>query len=205
MGTILLKRGSKGEAVKTVQGLLHLLKDGIYGPLTEEAVKEFQRANGLAADGVVGIKTWSRLLGTTLLPSKRVITEIIVHCAATPEGRDYTTADIERWHKKQGWSAIGYHYVVYRDGSVHAGRDIDTSGAHCSGHNTHSIGVCYIGGMDAENKKAKDTRTTEQKEALLTLLREMRKLYPSASIHSHRDFAKKDCPSFDATTEYAGI
>lgn len=61
----------------------------------------------------------------------RNIKEIIVHCSATPEGRDYTVADIDRWHKQRGWKGIGYHYVVYRDGSVHKGRDVSGIGAHC--------------------------------------------------------------------------
>ena len=73
----------------------------------------------------------------------RHINEIIIHCSATPEGRDYTVADIDRWHKARGWRGIGYHYVIYRDGSVHAGRPVEQIGAHCTGHNANSIGICY--------------------------------------------------------------
>ena len=83
----------------------------------------------------------------------RKITKIIVHCSATPEGRDYTVADIDRWHRQKGWNGIGYHFVIYRDGSVHTGRDVEVMGAHCTGQNANSIGVCYIGGMTADNKK----------------------------------------------------
>ena len=72
----------------------------------------------------------------------RTINEIIVHCTATPEGKDYTVDDITRWHKERGSKTIGYHYVVYRDGSVHEGRPLAEVGAHCKGHNAHSIGVC---------------------------------------------------------------
>lgn len=201
---IILKKGSRGSDVKVLQKALHLYEDGIFGSLTEEAVKEFQKANGLVADGIVGERTWAKInLG--LVISKRNIKEIIVHCSATPEGKDFTVADITRWHKDRGFSTIGYHYVIYRDGSIHNGRDVNVSGAHCTGHNSISIGVCYIGGCEANSKKAKDTRTEAQKKALLDLLKKLKALYPKAKIHGHRDFANKACPSFDATKEYANI
>ncbi len=207
----LYKRGSRGEIVKQIQIALHLYPDGIFGILTEEAVKEFQKTNGLIVDGIVGPATIAYLIPLRLKKSKRTIDEIIIHCSATPEGKDYTVEDIRRDHKKQGWSDIGYHYVIYRDGSIHEGRDVDLVGAHCSknGHNQHSIGICYIGGV--ENKpntpyallKAKDTRTDAQKGALICLLYDLKKLYPKAQIWGHRDFdSGKECPSFDARNEY---
>lgn len=137
--------------------------------------------------------------------TSRKITEIIVHCSATAEGRNYTVEDIDRWHRNRGFGCIGYHYVIYRDGSVHDGRDVDLVGAHCKGHNSHSIGVCYIGGLASDGKTAKDTRTDEQKESLLNLFSKLTKLYPSAKVYGHRDFAKKACPSFDAKKEYEGL
>lgn len=197
-----IKKGSRGEDVKVLQSKLNLLVDGIFGPLTEEAVKEFQKANGLIADGIVGTNTWAKL---GVSNNKRNITEIIVHCSATPEGKDFTTADIKRWHLERGFNDIGYHWVIYRDGSIHAGRSEAISGAHCTGHNTNSIGVCYIGGMDSANKNPKDTRTAAQKASLIKLLKELKVKYPKAKIHSHKDFAQKACPSFDATTEYKAL
>lgn len=202
-----LKKGSRGNDVKTLQRLLHLYEDGIFGTLTEEAVKEFQEAHGLVADGIVGQKTWEALQKGEkgLVKSRRRITEIIVHCTATPEGKDYTTKDITAWHKQRGFSTIGYHYVVYRDGSVHTGRDVNVAGAHCTGHNAHSIGVCYVGGLAKDGKTPKDTRTNVQKASLEILLRKLRTLYPTAKIYGHRDFANKACPCFDATKEYSKI
>lgn len=132
----------------------------------------------------------------------RQINEIIVHCAATREGRDFTVEDITRWHKARGFATIGYHYVIYRDGSIHEGRPLEQVGAHCVGHNKHSIGICYIGGCASDGKTPKDTRTPEQKEALLALLRRLKARFPNATIHGHRDFAAKACPSFDAFREY---
>jgi N-acetylmuramoyl-L-alanine amidase len=95
----------------------------------------------------------------------RKINEIIVHCAATREGRAFTVEDITRWHKARGFATIGYHYVIYRDGSIHKGRPLEQIGAHCVGHNKHSIGICYIGGCASDGKTPKDTSTPEQKEA----------------------------------------
>lgn len=135
----------------------------------------------------------------------RKITEIIVHCSATPEGRPHTVGEIRAWHKQRGFKDIGYHYVIYLDGSIHAGRDESVIGAHCTGHNRYSIGVCYIGGMTKDMKAAKDTRTEAQKKSLLQLLRQLKKKYPQAKIYGHRDFAAKACPSFDAKKEYAGL
>ena len=132
----------------------------------------------------------------------RQINEIIIHCAATREGRDFTVEDITRWHKARGFATIGYHYVIYRDGSIHEGRPLEQIGAHCVGHNKHSIGICYIGGCASDGKTPKDTRTSEQKEALLALLRRLKARFPNATIHGHRDFAAKACPSYDAFREY---
>jgi N-acetylmuramoyl-L-alanine amidase len=135
----------------------------------------------------------------------REINEIIIHCSATPEGKDYTVADIDKWHKARGFKCIGYHYVVYRDGTYHKGRDVSEVGAHCTGHNANSIGICYIGGVAKDGKTAKDTRTDAQKKTLITLIRTMKSRYPKATVHSHKDFANKACPSFDATSEYKNI
>ena len=126
----------------------------------------------------------------------REITRIILHCSATPEGKDFTVADIDRWHKARGWQGIGYHYVVYRDGSVHEGRNIAVAGAHTSGYNKNSIGVCYIGGVAADGKTPKDTRTAEQRVALRNLVAQLKKQFPKATVHGHYEFAAKACPSF---------
>lgn len=148
---------------------------------------------------------WPKGRKTTPRTATRIIA---VHCSATPEGRNFTAADIDAWHRKQGWSGIGYHYVVRLDGSIEEGRPRDAVGSHVAGRNSDSIGICYIGGVD-RNGKPKDTRTPEQKAALLQLLRHLKAVYRSQNpvIQGHRDYPRvaKACPSFDAKAEYASI
>ena len=207
----LYKLGSKGEMVKQIQKALHLFPDGIFGKLTESAVMDFQKSVGLKSDGIVGPATLAKLIPCRWKKSKRTIKEIIIHCTATPEGKDYTIADITRWHKERGFSTIGYHYVIYRDGTVHEGRDVNLIGAHCTNHNSYSIGVCYVGGLKfvpnvpINKLPAKDTRNEKQKAAMLSLLLDLKKLYPNAKIYGHRDFANKSCPCFDAKNEYKNL
>jgi len=127
----------------------------------------------------------------------RKIDKIIVHCTATPAGREVTVADVKAWHKARGFRTIGYHYLVYLDGTVHAGRRESEVGAHCLGQNARSIGVCYVGGLDAATGEPRDTRTPAQRRALRELVGSLRRRYPSATVHGHREFAAKACPCFD--------
>ena len=135
----------------------------------------------------------------------RAINKIIVHCTATPEGRDVSADTIRRWHvQDNGWSDIGYHWVIELDGSLQEGRKEHLNGAHAKGHNTDSVGVVYVGGCD-EDMKPKDTRTDAQKEELLCILQDLKGRYPKAEIIGHRDVANKACPSFDAKEEYKDL
>lgn len=127
----------------------------------------------------------------------RQINEIIVHCTATPEGRDCTVQQIRQWHLKRGFRDIGYHFVIYRDGTIHGGRPVTMTGAHCTGHNAHSIGICYVGGVAADGKTPKDTRTDAQRRSLKNLIERLHRMYPAATLHGHCEFANKACPSFD--------
>ena len=129
----------------------------------------------------------------------REINSIIIHCSATPEGRDVTSAEINRWHIERGWSGIGYHYVIRLDGTVEKGRDEQKQGAHASRHNANSIGVCYIGGMNASYTQPKDTRTKEQNAALVKLVFELKAKYniKNENIIGHNEVSAKACPSFN--------
>lgn len=131
----------------------------------------------------------------------RHINKIILHCSATPEGREVSVDTIRRWHLDRGWSDIGYHYVVGLDGSIEEGRPVERTGAHVRGLNSNSIGICYIGGTDATGSP-KDTRTDAQHEALDGFLEELLNKYPEATLHGHNEFSSKACPSFDVRKEY---
>lgn len=157
----------------------------------------------------------------------RHIDKIIIHCSSTPQGRHVTVGQIDSWHRQRGFRSIGYHYVVYLDGSVHKGRKESEIGAHCSGCNANSIGVCYIGGLAADGKTPADTRTDSQKDALSRLVAELKSRYPSATVHGHNQltctrlrhspgfnpqtcvqncvacrYSAKACPSFDVKAEF---
>lgn len=133
----------------------------------------------------------------------RQIKEIIIHCTATEAGKDFSVKDIRTWHVQKGWKDVGYHYIIRIDGTIEKGRDISKIGAHCKNHNSYSIGICYVGGL--LQSRPSDTRTKEQRSALVMLLTMLLELFPNAKIYGHRDFAKKDCPCFDAKKEYAYI
>lgn len=150
------------------------------------------------------------------------IDSIVIHCSATKEGVDYRVKDIDKWHRGRGFQMIGYHYVIDLDGTVELGRPLSMNGAHCNtaglsgeSYNKHSIGICYVGGLD-RNGKAKDTRTDAQKAALRTLVARLREKYPIKEVIGHRDASPdrngdgkitpdeyiKLCPCFDVKSEF---
>ena len=131
----------------------------------------------------------------------RYINKIILHCSATPEQRHVDVQTIRDWHLQRGWSDIGYHFVIYLDGTIVPGRPVERSGAHVKGMNMNSIGVCYIGGTDFHGKP-KDTRTQEQIDAMECLITDLFDQYKDATLHGHNEFSSKACPSFDVQDEY---
>ena len=135
----------------------------------------------------------------------REIKLLVINCSATRCNGSFPVERLRECHLQRGFRDIGYHFYITRDGEIHRGRALEKVGAHCRNHNTHSIGVCYEGGLDA-NGKPKDTRTLEQKGALLALLRELKRQFPKALVVGHRDLnPMKGCPCFDAVKEYSQI
>lgn len=248
----LLKRGSKGAAVKELQRLLvkagfplpKFGADGDFGDETNNALRAFQERFELVVDGLYGKQSRTALIQATtpakpgreepdksamaqtvvpfrpsandnakappnvaslrLLDTARRIDEIFIHCAATPEGKDFTVADIRAWHKARGFTDVGYHYVVYRDGRIMLGRPIGQVGAHVAGHNTGTIGISYIGGVSADGKTAKDTRTPEQRASLLWLTQQLATKHKVKRIRGHNEVAAKACPSFTVAKDPLG-
>jgi N-acetylmuramoyl-L-alanine amidase len=126
---------------------------------------------------------------------------ISIHCSATRPSQDVGAADIRKWHKAQGWSDIGYHFVIRRNGKIEKGRAVDAVGAHVAGFNASSVGICMVGGVSQKDfTKAENNFTKEQFAALRSLLTWISARYPKAKVRGHRDFPRvsKACPSFDA-------
>lgn len=134
----------------------------------------------------------------------RKINLVVVHCTATPYGREYSVDQIDAAHRARGFAGIGYHYLIGLDGTIRNGRPITRVGAHAKGHNAGSVGVAYVGGLARDGSPA-DTRTPAQRRSLLALLRDLKARFPDARIIGHRDVAAKACPCFDATREYASL
>lgn len=124
---------------------------------------------------------------------------IVLHCSATPSTADIGTTEIRQWHRTKGWSDIGYHFVIRRDGEVEAGRSLEEIGSHVRNHNARSLGVCLVGGVDAR-RRPKNNFTVAQWGALKDLLADLQLRFSSSRVIGHRDFpgVSKACPSFDA-------
>ena len=136
----------------------------------------------------------------------RTITLIVIHCSAVRPGQQSSAKKINDWHHDRGFqNGIGYHFVVRRDGSIELGRPLEMIGAHVVGHNRHSIGICYEGGLNSFGEDA-DTRTPEQKVTLRKLLEELHQMFPKALIVGHRDLNPgKKCPCYDVISEYRDL
>lgn len=146
---------------------------------------------------------------------KREINKVIIHCTATSFYQRVTVGDVTDWHKKKGWTDIGYHYFIDLEGKIFVGRPLKTQGAHCKHHNKDSIGICYEGGLDQFGHPS-DTRSAAQKLALWSLVTLLMLQFPGATVHGHRELSEdknhdgiinpdeytKACPCFDAHSEW---
>ena len=134
----------------------------------------------------------------------RHIDEIIIHCTATrPDWWTGTSAqvktnEVRNWHTSKGWSDIGYHYLIDRDGTVVTGRPLDRTGAHVKGHNTGTVGISLFGGFGGSaGDSFADNFTEDQERALLDLIAKLKADYPSITkISGHNQYAAKACPCF---------
>lgn len=208
-------------ALRYLQQFLKLEPDGKAGPQTQAAIRQAlkpasnnakQEPDKSAMGQVVPIKAPvsavaappPNVASLKLLDTVRFIDEIIFHCAATPEGKDYTVDDIRAWHKARDFIDVGYHFIIYRDGRIMLGRPIGQIGSHVAGHNTGTIGVVYIGGVSADGKTAKDTRTAAQRSSLLWLKQQLAAKFKIKKFKGHNQYANKACPSFNVPTDELG-
>ena len=205
--------------------------DGLMGGNTMAAIRAFQASRGLAQTGMPNPATRSALAQPARAPvtavaevaatpvaepqrrlflinqqrATRPISEIIIHCTATPEGREVSVETIRGWHKGQGWKDIGYHWVVGLDGVPRPGRPEAQVGSHVKGRNTGTLGVVYVGGVARDGRTPKDTRTPAQREGLKVIVSALLDRYPGINrISGHNEFAAKACPSFDVPGDEIG-
>lgn len=210
------------KAVRHIQDRLGLVVDGKAGPATQKALTQLNAApkparaepdkaamqtpavvlhSGTSATG----KAPDNFDASKIVNTSRALSEIILHCTATPEGKHFTVDDVRSWHKQRGFSDVGYHFLVYPDGRIMLGRPLGQIGSHVSGKNTGTIGIAYFGGITADNKAPKDTRTAEQKASMLWLVAELKKKYPSIrKITGHNQYANKACPCFSVPNDAIG-
>ncbi|WP_455765765.1 peptidoglycan recognition protein family protein [Paraprevotella clara] len=136
---------------------------------------------------------------------------LVLHCTATPEGREVSSSDIRHWHTDpvskggRGWKQVGYTDMIHLDGKVerlvknNEDANVDpweiTNGV--AGKNSVSRHVVYVGGVGKDGKTAKDTRTPQQLKALEEYVKDFHKRFPSVRIVGHNELAAKACPSFD--------
>lgn len=140
---------------------------------------------------------------------------IVLHCSATRRAQDIGRQQLEEWHLARGFSSIGYHFVIRRNGDLEAGRPLEEIGAHVEGFNSRSVGVCMVGGLDDAGQpfaNEPDQFTAAQWQTARTVIAFLRKLYPLARVCGHRDLSPdanndgkiqprewlKTCPGFDA-------
>lgn len=199
----------------------------------KQKTEAIQLAVGAGVDGDYGNETADKIMAklnisTALTPVNSAsmvqgnatgIKRIFIHCSATPEGRHVTRETIKGWHLANGWKDIGYHYIIYLDGTIVRGRNENVTGSHVAGWNTGSIAICYVGGLTADAKKSKDTRTDAQKAAMAGLVKDLVKAYPGVDVLGHRDASPdknkdgkitpnewlKDCPCFDVREWWKGV
>ena len=132
----------------------------------------------------------------------RDISFIAIHCSATPQTTTVESIN-SYWKRILGWRAPGYHFIIKANGDIIQLLPIEQISNGVAGFNKNTINICYIGGVDKNNKPI-DNRTKEQKASLIKIIKEMKALFPTAIVKGHYQFpnVKKACPSFDAFSEY---
>lgn len=122
--------------------------------------------------------------------------KIFVHCSATRASQNIGVEEIRQWHINQGWEDVGYHFIIRRDGVLEAGREESLIGSHVRYHNSTSVGVCLVGGVD-DNMRPEANFTDKQMTTLRCTLEVLLDKYKGAKLMAHHDVSAKACPSFN--------
>ena len=151
------------------------------------------------------------------LTLRKSTTRLVIHCTATRAGNFLDATTVDKWHRDQRWAGIGYHYLIRLDGTIESGRPINAVGSHVAGHNSNSVSICYVGGLDKQGKP-KDTRTGNQKDSMKLLRKSLLATYRTITdTCGHRDLSPdkdgdgvvepheylKMCPCFDTRADIA--
>jgi N-acetylmuramoyl-L-alanine amidase len=164
------------------------------------SVAQAERTIGAVATNAIKAAVMALPISTS-----RYIEEIIVHCAATPEGKKFSMRDIAAWHKERGWDGPGYHFGANLNGEIEIGRPVGQQGIHTKGKNVATVGLVYFGGVSADGKTAKDTRTPHQIVALYYLCVRLKAHHKiKKPVSGHNQYAQKACPSFSVPNDALG-
>ena len=145
----------------------------------------------------------------------REIKYIVIHCSATKETVDYSFSQLVADHQRRGFKTCGYNIYIKRNGQTYLGRNFGEELAHAKGYNNNSFAICYEGGLDPSSSP-KDTRTPQQKQALISAILFCKLLAPNAQVLGHRDLSPdvdgdgqiepnewlKSCPCFNVKDEF---
>ena len=121
---------------------------------------------------------------------------IVLHHSATTRSQKCDVHLIHRWHISRGWSGIGYHFVIEKDGTLRVGRPLNTVGAHVRGYNSVSVGICMVGGIDKEGDVV-DNFSDSQYKTLQSLKITLENVFPDAKFCKHKDLADTKCNGVD--------
>lgn len=137
--------------------------------------------------------------------SNSPIRKLVIHYSATYPDLDYGVDEIRKMHLARGFNDVGYHYIIKRDGTIQKGRADNVIGAHVKGHNTGSLGICCIGGIERATgtNVGVDNRTAAQKAAAIKLVNKLLAEHPGVEVVGHRDLAGTQCPGFDVRSWWA--
>jgi N-acetylmuramoyl-L-alanine amidase len=122
---------------------------------------------------------------------------IVIHYSATYPDQDIGVKEIRQWHTERGFRDVGYHWIIRRDGTLEEGRPEGTPGAHVRGHNSGTIGICWVGGLDRVSGPNVGVwnLTAAQEDALVRLIADIQKRWPDAKrVIGHKDLVPTECP-----------